>query len=74
MKKQQGKDTPNFQAINTSVMPLDYGRRQNLMGSLETMGDDDSNARPINQTYHSKESADDMNKELYRPATYDKAL
>jgi len=67
------KNGPDFRSINTSVMPLDYNRRQNLMGSVETMNDDD-NYRPFSHTTHTKDSAEEMNKENYRPANYAKAL
>jgi hypothetical protein len=67
------KDGPDVRSINTSVMPLDYNRRQNLMGSVETMNDDD-NYRPFSHTTHTKDSAEEMNKENYRPANYAKAL
>lgn len=44
------------------------------MGSLETMGDDDSFGRPYNHTTMTRDSVDENNKEMYRPASYTKAL
>jgi hypothetical protein len=55
-------------------MPLDYNRRQNLMGSVETLGDEDSFGRANYQTSLTRDSADEMNKEIYRPASYAKAV
>ena len=54
-------------------MPLEYNRKQNLMGSIETMNDDD-NYKPFSYPTHTKDSAEEMNQENYRPANYKKAL
>jgi hypothetical protein len=38
------------------------------------MADEDPNNRGYNYSHLSKESADDMNKEYYKPAKYSRAL